>query len=158
MLYLDELLAIDNDGVHVANTRICKTLFMTSGTHDIYVIGFEATVNSEVEITYSGPDTYGVRTEIGGQPFVPACDPRSPLSPATAGFVFCAFTSDPISSADGDCTPTVGIAHPKYPGPCARAIGTDSQYYDYFSGGYRVPLLGSANGLWVRTNIQNKIG
>lgn len=149
--YIDGALAVNNDGVHMANTRICRPINLTSGSHQIYVTGFEGAVNSELEITYSGPDTFGVRTMIGGQPFYPACDPRTQLNPATAssGFVFCAYTSDPISPFDGDCEPTVGIAHPRYSGPCLKAIGTVSKFYDYFAGGFYVPVLGAANGQWV---------
>lgn len=143
-LYIDGNLAVNNDGVHMANTRICCAIDLTSGNHQIYVTGFEADVNSEVEITYSGPDTYGVRTMIGGQPFFLECDPRTQLSPATAlsGFIFCVYTSDPISSFDGDCEPTVGIASSQFPGPCLNAIGTASKFYNYFAGGFYVPVLG----------------
>ena len=135
----------------MANTRLCNTLYLSTGIHQMYLTGFEATTNSELEITYSGPDTFGVKTLVGGQPFFPGCDPRTQLSTAFAhpGFFLCAFSSDPISIYDGDCTPTVGIAHPRYPGPCMKAIGTDSRYYDYFSGGFYVPVLGSANKKWV---------
>ena len=152
-LYINESLILDNDGIHEANARICTSQQLAAGVHRVYVVGFEAYMNSELEVTYSGPDTYGVRTVIGGQPFFYACDPRSPMS-AAAVFTLCTFKSDPTSAWDGDCTPTVGIAHPRYPGPCAKAIGTDSMYFDAFSGGFYVPVLGSANDVWVRARIR----
>ena len=144
---------VDNDGIHEANARMCTSQQLAAGVHRVYVVGFAGYMNSELEVTYSGPDTYGVRTVIGGQPFFYACDPRSPMS-AAAAFTLCTFKSDPTSAWDGDCTPTVGIAHPRYPGPCAKAIGTDSMYFDAFSGGFYVPVLGSANDVWVRARIR----
>ena len=151
-LWVDYDLVVDNDGIHEANARICVAKQLAAGVHSVYVVGFAAYLDSELEMTYSGPDTYGVRTVIGGQPFFYACDPRAPLS-AAAAFTLCTFKSDPTSVWNGDCTPTVGIAHPRYPGPCAKAIGTDSYNFGYFSGGFYVPVLGSANGAWVSANI-----
>ena len=143
-LWVDYDLVVDNDGIHEANARICVAKQLAAGVHSVYVVGFAAYLDSELEMTYSGPDTYGVRTVIGGQPFFYACDPRAPMS-AAAAFTLCTFKSDPTSVWNGDCTPTVGIAHPRYPGPCAKAIGTDSYNFGYFSGGFYVPVLGSAN-------------
>ena len=143
-MYMDNKLALDNNDIHEANARLCVILQLGSGTHSIYVEGFAAYLDSELEVTYSGPDTYGVRTVMGGQPFFYACDPRAPVS-AAAAFTLCTFKSDPTSSWNGDCTPTVGIAHPRYPGPCAKAIGTDSEHFDVYSGGFYTPVLGSAN-------------
>ena len=147
-VFLDETLVIVNDGIHEANARLCINQHLRAGVHKVYVIGFAAYLDSELEVTYSGPDTYGVRTVMGGQPFFYACDPRAPVS-AAAAFTLCTFKSDPTSSWNGDCTPTVGIAHPRYPGPCAKAIGTDSLNFDVYSGGFYVPVLGSSNGVWV---------
>jgi hypothetical protein len=115
----------------------------------VYVVGFAAYLDSELEVTYAGPDTYGVRTVIGGQPFFYACDPRSPMT-AAAAFTLCTFKSDPTSAWNGDCTPTVGIAHPRYPGPCAKAIGTVSKDFEVYSGGFNTPVLGSASSQMVR--------
>ena len=143
-MFLDNHLVVSNDGIHEANARLCVDRQLETGTHRVYVVGFAAYLNSELEVTYSGPDTYGVRTVIGGQPFFYACDPRAPVS-AAAAFTLCTFKSDPTSSWNGDCTPTVGIAHPRYPGPCAKAIGTDSLNFDVYSGGFYTPVLGSAN-------------
>ena len=142
--YLNGQLLISNDGRHEANKRVCQDMSLIVGRQQIYIEAYEYALNSELEITYSGPDTYFVRTVVGGQPFHYACDPTSPMLPAAA-FTLCTFRSDPTSAFDGDCTPTVGIAHPRYPGPCAKAIGTDSQYFDVFSGGFYVPVLGSAD-------------
>ena len=114
------------------------------------MVGFEAYENSELELTYTGPDTYGVGTVIGGQPFFYACNPRSPMT-AAAAFTLCTFKSDPTSAWNGDCTPTVGIAHPRYPGLCAKAIGTVSKDFGDFSGDFYTPVLGSANEAWVGT-------
>ena len=143
-IFLNNMLVLDNDGIHEANTRLCITKKLDTGAHRVYVVGFAAYLDSELEVTYSGPDTYGVRTVIGGQPFFYACDPRAPMS-AAAAFTLCTFKSDPTSSWNGDCTPTVGIAHPRYPGPCAKAIGTDSLNFDVYSGGFYTPVLGSAD-------------
>ena len=85
---------------------------------------------------------------VGGQPFFYACNPSFP-SITAAAFTLCTFKSDPTSSWNGDCTPTVGIAHPRYPGPCAKAIGTSSKYFNVYSGGFYVPVLGSANEQFV---------
>jgi len=143
-VFLDGSLTINNDGMHKANARICSTQTLRAGVHKLYVVGFAAYLDSELEVTYTGPDTYGVRTVIGGRPFFYACDPRSPLT-AAAAFTLCTFKSDPTSVWNGDCTPTVGIAHPRYPGPCAKAIGTVSNIFGDFSGGLYTPVLGSAN-------------
>ena len=121
-VYIDGILAIDNNGQHQASSRVCTNLEITSGIHHIQVVGYEAVANSELEVTYSGPDTYGVRSLIGGKPFFYACDPRNPMTSA-ASFTLCTFKSDPTSAWNGDCTPTVGIAHSRYPGPCSKAIG-----------------------------------
>ena len=147
-LYVDGALVVDNDGIHEANTRMCAAQNLKTGERTIYIVGFGAYLDSELEVTYAGPDTYGVRTVIGGQPFFYACDPRFPMT-AAAAFTLCTFKSDPTSAWNGDCTPTVGIAHPRYPGPCAKAIGTDSSNFGDFSGGFYVPVLGSANEAWV---------
>ena len=151
-IFIDEGLTINNDGIHKANSRICVTKQLDSGKHDIYVLGFTTYLDSELEVTYAGPDTYGVRTVIGGKPFFYACDPRSPMS-AAAAFTLCTFKSDPTSAWNGDCTPTVGIAHPRYPGPCERAIGTVSKDFEAFAGGLYTPILGSASEAQVR--LQN---
>ena len=143
-LYVDGALVVDNDGIHKANTRLCAAQNLKAGERTIYIVGFGAYLDSELEVTYTGPDTYGVRTVIGGRPFFYACDPRSPLT-AAAAFTLCTFKSDPTSALNGDCTPTVGIAHPRYPGPCAKAIGTVSNIFGDFSGGLYTPVLGSAN-------------
>ena len=143
-MFLDGALIVNNDGIHKANARICSTQTLRAGVHRLYVVGFAAYLDSELEVTYTGPDTYGVRTVIGGKPFFYACDPRSPLT-AAAAFTLCTFKSDPTSVWNGDCTPTVGIAHPRYPGPCAKAIGTVSNIFGDFSGGLYTPVLGSAN-------------
>jgi hypothetical protein len=145
-LYVDQALVIDNDGIHEANARLCLAQNLKTGKHSIYVAGFGGLLDSELEVTYAGPDTYGVRTVMGGQPFFYACDPRSPMT-AAAAFTLCTFKSDPTSAWNGDCTPTVGIAHPRYPGPCAKAIGTVSKDFEAFSGGFYTPVLGSANGI-----------
>lgn len=151
-MYLEDSLIIDNNGIHVADNRVCARVQVSSGVHSIYVVGFEAYMNSELEMTYSGPDTYDVRTVMGGQPFFSACDPRVPTSGDEA-FTLCTFKSDPSSVWNGDCTPTVGIAHPRFPGPCAKSIGTTSQYFQWFSGGFYVPVLGLANDDLVRIRL-----
>ena len=149
-LFLDGVLIVNNDGIHIANARICSTQKLSAGVHEVYIIGFAAYLDSELEVTYAGPDTYGVRTVIGGQPFFYACDPRSPMT-AAAAFTLCTFKSDPTSAWNGDCTPTVGIAHwhPRYPKPCAKAIGTVSKDFGDFSGGFYTPVLGCANTFLV---------
>ena len=147
-LYLNGYILVDNDGIHSANTRQCTTRIVASGLHQIYLVGFEAAINSELEVTYSGPDTHGIRTLIGSDPIYSDCDPWNPASQDPV-FVLCTYKSDPTSAWDGDCMPTEGIEHPRYPGPCAKAIGTDSENFNYFSGGYYVPVLGSANQSWV---------
>ena len=147
-IYLDGNQVVNNDRVHVADSRVCASLLLSVGIHALHVLGFEYNTNSEVEITYSGPDTFGVRTVVGGQPFANGCDPRSPTS-AVNSFTLCTFKSDPTTAFNGDCTPTVGNAHPRWPGPCAKAIGTSSYYFPWYSGGWLVPVLGSADEQWV---------
>ena len=149
-VYIDGLLIVNNDGVHRGNARICSVFRLTAGVHQVYVAGFETYTDSEIEITYSGPDTDGVRTIIGGQPYFYACDPRAPISDKPA-FTLCTFKSDPTSAWNGDCTPTVGLPHPRFGGPCLKAIGTDTKSYPSFSGGFNVPVLGSANNRLVST-------
>ena len=150
-LYLNGHILVDNDEIHSANARQCsEARQLTTGMYQVYLIGFESTGDSELEATYAGPDTHGVRTMIGSDPIYSQCDPWHPAS-GDAVFTLCTYKSDPTSSFNGDCTPTVGEANPRYPGPCAEAIGTDSQYYNYYSGGYYVPVLGSANETWVVT-------
>ena len=147
-IFLNGYILIDNDGIHSANARQCSSRQLTRGLYQIYLVGFESTGDSELEVTYAGPDTHGIRTVIGSDPIYFQCDPWNPFSTDPV-FTLCTYMSDPTSSFDGDCTPTVGIAHSRYPGPCTEAIGTDSQYYNYFAGGYFVPVLGSANETWV---------
>ena len=140
----------DDSGSHVEAPRVCKTLLLGVGVHRVHIIGFDNSNDEGMEVTYSGPDTYGVRTVIGGQPFFYPCDPRAPMDDASIGFRLCTFQSEPTSQWVGSCTPTVGIAHPRFPGPCAKSIGTVSGYFNYYSGDWLVPVLGSANELWVR--------
>ena len=149
VVYLDGVQIVIWDGVHWANGRVCATLPLARGSHRIYIIGFEFVQDSQLEVTYSGPDTFGVRTHIGGRPFFPGCDPKN-VTTSQNSFTLCTFKSEPTTSLVGDCTPTVGIAHPRYPGPCAKAIGTTYDSFDYYSGGWSVPALGSADEIWVR--------
>jgi hypothetical protein len=119
----------------------------------VYVAGFNYYWDSVLEVTYSGPDTYGVRTVVGGRPFANGCDPRTPASRPDM-FTLCTFKSDPTSVYDGTCTPTVGKAHPRFPGPCAKAIGTSFYSFYWYSGGWRVPALGSADEEWVSKQLK----
>ena len=152
VVYLDGVQIVIWDGVHWANTRVCTTMPLSRGSHRIYIIGFEYQQDSQLEVTYSGPDTFGVRTHIGGRPFFPTCDPNHVTSPANS-FTLCTYKSEPTTALVGDCTPTVGIPHPRLPGPCAEALGTTQSTWEYFSGGDLVPVLGSANDKWVRHSI-----
>ena len=147
-MYIDGVQIVIWDGVHYANSRICATLPLTRGSHRIYIIAFEYQQDSQLEVTYSGPDTFGVRTHIGGRPFYPACDPNNVTSPRNS-FTLCTYKSEPTTALMGDCTPTVGIAHPRLPGPCAEALRTTYNDWQTFSGGYLTPALGSANDKWV---------
>ena len=153
-MYIDGVQIVIWDGVHFANSRVCSTLHLTRGLHRIYIIAFEYTQDSQLEVTYSGPDTFGVRTHIGGRPFFPACDPRSPMS-QTNIFKLCTYKSEPTSALVGDCTPTVGIAHPRWPGPCLEALNTTQSTWEYFSGGDFVPVLGSAEDKWASQAAQS---
>ena len=171
---MDGRLAVANDGIHMATTLACATLFLAAGARQIYVAGFEASVDSQLEVSYAGPDTDAVRTVIGAPAYHPSCSPHSAASntvPNAAGnatrnttaaatslggvgiggggFLLCYFASDPTSPLYGNCTPTVGAPHPRYPGPCAAAVGTVPADYRAFAGGYRVPPLGAADGPWV---------
>ena len=148
-MFLDGFLVVNNDGIRQANSRLCATQRLVSGKHEIYVIGFAAYLDSELEVTYSGPDTHSVRTIIGGKTFARVCDPRNAISSPNT-FTLCTFKSEPTSVYMGNCQPTVGIAHPRYPGPCAKAINTTYYSFDHFSGGWLVPALGSADEIWVR--------
>ena len=56
----------------------------------------------------------------------------------------------------GDCTPTVGFAHPRLPGPCAKAMGTSDNNWAFYSGGNLVPVLGSADDIWVTIVFLNR--
>ena len=148
-VYVDWLLVDDDSGSHVETPRVCKTMFLTQGVHRVHLIGYNIDWESGFEATYTGPDTYGVRTLIGSTPFFYSCDPRAPMDDALAGFRLCTYQSEPTSPWDGDCTPAVGLAHPRFPGPCGKAIGTVNDNFNYFSGDYVTPVLGSANELWV---------
>jgi hypothetical protein len=149
VVYIDGVQIVIWDGVHVANYRVCATRSLTRGSHRIYIIGFEYYQDSQLEVTYSGPDTFGVRTHIGGRPFYPACDPNNATSPPNS-FTLCTYKSEPTTAFMGDCTPTVGLAHPRLPGPCAKALGTSDNNWAFYSGGNLVPVLGSAEDKWVR--------
>ena len=142
------------DGVHVADGRVCATLAVSLGSHRIYVVGFEHIQDSQLEVTYSGPDTYGVRTHIGGKPFIDACNPATPLNEINS-FNLCTFKSEPTTNFLGDCTPTVGNAHPRYAGPCMKALNTTQANYDWYAGYWYVPVLGSAGDQWVRHNLSD---
>ena len=148
VVYLDGSQIVIWDGVHWANGRMCTTIPLSRGSHRIYIIGFEYIDDSQLEVTYSGPDTHGVRTHIGGRPFFPACDPHHMAIPANS-FTLCTYKSEPTSALVGDCTPTVGIAHPRWPGPCSEAMRTTQSTWEYYSGGDLTPVLGSANDKWV---------
>ncbi len=151
-MYLNSQVLLEDDGQHEASRRICKQVYLNLGRQQLYILGYAYARNSEIEITYSGPDTNGVRTVIGGKPFFYACDPSAPLLPVPL-FTLCTFKSDPTSAWNGDCTPTVGIAHPRYPGPCAKAIGTVSRNFEVFAGGFFTPALGTANNDYVSSSL-----
>ncbi len=136
-----------NDGLHFANLRVCSTKYLSSGPHSIYILGFESIIDSQLEVTYSGPDTDDVRTVIGGAPYFEKCDPRSRRT--SPGFTVCTFKSEPTTFWNGDCTPTIGRAHPTWAGPCARAVNTTDDNFDFAYGGFVVPLIGSADQTWV---------
>ena len=105
---------MNNDGIRQANSRLCATQRLVSGKHEIYVIGFAAYLDSELEVTYSGPDTHSVRTIIGGKTFARGCDPRNAISSPNT-FTLCTFKSEPTSVYMGNCQPTVGIALAEVP-------------------------------------------
>ena len=149
MVYVDGTLVVTWDGVHFADNRVCETLQLSAAVHQIVVLGFEYEQDSQLEVTYSGPDTYSVRTLIGGKPYAARCDPTAPTSPINS-FTLCTFKSEPTENYVGDCTPTIGIPHPRLTGPCAKAINTTSINYNWYSGNYYVPVLGSADEAWVR--------
>ena len=147
-IYINGLLVVNNDGIHAPTYRVCEDILLTTGRQQEYRAGFHGFSDSVLEVTYSGPDTYGVRTVIGGRPFANNCDPRNPTSRPNM-FTLCTFKSDPTPIYGGTCTPAVGKAHPRFPGPCAKALGTSSYSYYWYSGGWRVPTLGSADEEWV---------
>ncbi len=147
-MYIDGVQIVIWDGLHYANDRVCATRSLTRGLHRIYIIGFEYQQDSQLEVTYSGPDTFDVRTHIGGRPFYPACDPNNVTSPSNS-FTLCTYKSEPTTALMGDCTPTVGIAHERLPGPCANVFNTSHSTWDHYSGGPQVPVLGSADDRWV---------
>ena len=132
----------------MASDRICASVALTVGVRQIVILGFEYVQDSQLEVTYSGPDTFGVRTIIGGKPFADGCDPRAPTNNINS-VTLCTFISDPTANYVGDCTPTVGIAHPRYPGPCTKAINTTSIYFNWYAGNFHSPVLGSAGEKWV---------
>jgi len=145
-VYWNEELILSNDGLHFANIRVCSTKYLSSGAHSIYILGFEAIIDSQLEVTYSGPDTDDVRTVIGAAPYYEKCNPRSGRT--SPGFTLCTFKSEPTTFWNGECVPTIGLAHPSWTGPCARAINTTDDNFDYAYGGFVVPLIGTANQIW----------
>jgi hypothetical protein len=148
-VYIDGSLAVTWDGVHMATSRQCQDIALSAAAHQVVVLGFEYIQDSQLEVTYAGPDTFDVRTLIGGKPFSEGCDPTAPTS-AVNSFTLCTYKSEPTWNFVGDCTPTVGIAHPRFAGPCAKAINTTSINFNWYSAGWSVPVLGSADELWVR--------
>ena len=149
VVYIDGVQIVIWDSTHYANSRVCATLSMSRGSHRIYIIAFEYEQDSTIEVTYSGPDTFDVRTHIGGIPFFPLCNPFNVTS-AVNSFTLCTFKSEPTTARMGDCTPTVGIAHPRLTGPCEEALVTTISTWEYYSGGDLTPVLGSANDKWVK--------
>ena len=137
------------DGVHMATDRQCQDIQLSAEAHQVVVLGFEYAQDSQLEVTYSGLDTFNVRTLIGGKPFSDGCDPTAPNSEINS-FTLCTYKSDPTANYVGDCTPTVGTPHPRLNGPCAKAVNTTSINFNWYSGNYHVPVLGSADELWVR--------
>jgi hypothetical protein len=148
IVYIDGVQIVIWDSTHYANTRVCATRSLTRGSHRIYIIGFEFQQDSQLAVTYAGPDTFDVTTYIGGRPFYPACDPNNVTSPLNS-FTLCTYKSEPTTAFLGDCTPTVGLVHPRLPGPCAKALGTVYSTYEFFAGGAHVPVHGSADEEWV---------
>ena len=49
-MYIDGVQIVIWDGVHFANSRVCSTLHLTRGLHRIYIIAFEYTQDSQLEV------------------------------------------------------------------------------------------------------------
>ena len=84
---------------------MCNSKQLESGQHSIYILGVEAWYDSQMEMTYAGPDTDEVRTVLGSQPYEEKCDQGA--GSGGAGFTLCTFTS----TLRGDCMQTVGKAY-----------------------------------------------
>jgi hypothetical protein len=58
ILYIDNQMVVNNDGLHGApGPNPCKTISMSPGEHKVLVNGFQNEGGIYQDVTYSGPDT-----------------------------------------------------------------------------------------------------
>jgi hypothetical protein len=100
-LYVDGPLLVDDDGMH-GMVEKCSLTTLMSGSHTIYIEGFQGPGGVGMELTYTGPDTGGSKMFMrsGGMPYVDSvasqyyagCVPSS--DGVQAQFTMCLFRSE----------------------------------------------------------------
>jgi hypothetical protein len=94
-LYVDGPLLVNDDGLH-GMVEKCGTTQLSSGSHVVYVEGFQAGGGVGMIAKYSGPDTGGAKmfirsgTVLGGR-YYAQCDPNAQQDPSQ--FTICMFRS-----------------------------------------------------------------
>lgn len=101
-LYVDGPLLVNDEGLH-GMVEKCGQKFLTSGSHTVYIEGFQGGGGVGMEAKYSGPDTGGKMTFMRsgmvasqGSPqsqYYPQCDPSSPDGDGSQ-FTVCVFRSE----------------------------------------------------------------
>ena len=110
-LYVDGLLLVEDDGLH-GMVEKCSVTTLLSGTHIVYLEGFQAGGGVGMELTYTGPDTGGSKVFMrsGIRPTAAPSQYFSKCTPSTDGdqskFTICLFRSEVALSS----IPSIGQA------------------------------------------------
>ena len=113
-LYTDGTLTADDEGLH-GMVEKCGQKQLATGSHTLYLEGFQAGGGVGMELKYSGPDTGGKSMFVrggalpsssqGGGRYYSQCDPNSDESDPSQ-FNLCVFRSEvPLGQI-----PTIGLA------------------------------------------------
>ena len=95
-LYLDGPLLINDDGLH-GMVEKCQDTQLTSGSHIVYIEGFQAGGGVGMVATYAGPDTNGEKVlmrsgkVMKSSRYFEQCDPSAQQDPSQ--FTVCMFRS-----------------------------------------------------------------
>ena len=94
---MDGPLLVNDDGLH-GMVEKCGAIDLTSGSHVVYIEGFQAGGGVGMVATYAGPDTGGDKvlmrsgTVLKSSRYYSQCDPSSQQDPSQ--FTICMFRSN----------------------------------------------------------------